>query len=78
MTSKNDGRVVSVEDAVTVTSTRMPIPINGGLNLNTSTDLDGLLWIIAGGYALNEMETSSLDVFAGARFFGFDELESDG
>lgn len=72
MTSKNDGRVIFVEDTVTVPGTRIPIPISADLNLNTRTDLDGLLWMIAGGYALQETETSSLDVFAGARFFGVD------
>ncbi len=72
MTSKNDGRVIFVEDTVTVPGTRIPIPISADLNLNTRTDLDGLVWIIAGGYALQETETSSLDVFAGARFFGVD------
>lgn len=72
MTSKNDGRVVSVEDTVTVPGTRIPIPISADLNLNTRTDLDGLVWMVAGGYALQETETSSLDVFAGARFFGVD------
>ncbi len=72
MTSKGDGRVESVDDAVTVPGTRIPIPVDVALNLNTRTDLDGLVWIIAGGYALQETETSSLDVFAGARFFSID------
>ena len=67
MTSKNDGRVVSVGDP-----NSGQIPVSASLNLNTRTDLDGLAWVIAGGYALNETESSSLDVFAGARFFDVD------
>jgi len=72
MTSKGDGRVVSVDDTVTVPGTRIPIPVSADLNLNTRTDLDGLVWIIAGGYALQQTESSSLDVFAGARYFSID------
>ncbi len=42
MTSKNDGRVLSVEDTITVPGTRIPVPISADLNLDTRTDLDGL------------------------------------
>ena len=72
MTSKGDGRVVSVEDTVTVPGSRIPIPVSADLNLITRTDLDGLVWMLVGGYALQETETSALDVFAGVRFFGVD------
>jgi len=76
LTAKNDGRVVSVEDNITVPGVPIPIPISASLNLNTRTDLDGLVWTIAGGYALQETETSSLDVFAGARYFSVDVATS--
>ena len=72
LTSKNDGRVLSVDDNITVPGVPVPNPISASLNLNTRTDLDGLVWMIAGGYALQETETSSLDVFAGARYFSVD------
>jgi len=76
LTSKNDGRVVSVEDNITVPGVPVPIPISASLNLNTRTDLDGLVWMIAAGYALQETETSSLDVFAGVRYFSVDVSSS--
>ena len=70
--SNNKGRVVSVEDTVTVPGTRLPIPVSADLNLNTRTDLDGLFWMAAGGYTLKETDTTVLDVFAGLRFFNID------
>ena len=76
LTAKNDGRVLSVEDNITVPGVPIPIPISASLNLNTRTDMDGLVWTIAGGYALQETETSSLDVFAGARYFSVDVATS--
>ncbi len=62
LTSKNDGRVLSVDDA----GTRIPIGVSAVLN--TRVDLDGLVWTLAGGYALKQTETSKIDVFAGVRF----------
>ena len=76
LTSENDGRVISVEDNITVPGVPVPIPISASLNLNTRTDLDGLVWMIAAGYALQETETSSLDVFVGARYFSVDVTSS--
>lgn len=72
LTSKNDGRVVSVDDNITVPGVPIPIPVSATLNANTRTDLDGLVWTIAGGFSLQETESSSLDVIAGARYFGTD------
>jgi hypothetical protein len=76
MTSKNDGRVLSVDDTITVPGTRIPVPISADLNLNTRTDLDGLAWTIAGGYQLAASETSSVSAFVGARYFGVDVKSS--
>ena len=76
LTSKNDGRVVSVDDTITVPGTRVPIPISADLNLNTRTDLDGLAWTIAGGYQIAASETSSVSAFVGARYFGVDAKSS--
>ncbi len=75
MTSEN-GRVVSVEDTVTVPGTPITIPISASLNLNTRTDLDALLWMVAGGYTVRETETATLDLFAGLRFFGVEVATS--
>jgi hypothetical protein len=72
LTSKNDGRVVSVDDNITVPGIPIPIPVSATLNANTRTDLDGLVWTIAGGFSLQETESSSLDVIVGARYFSTD------
>ena len=76
MTSKNDGRVLSVDDTVTVPGTRIPVPISADLNLDTRTDLDGLAWTLLAGYELVSSETSSLSAFVGARYFGVDASSS--
>jgi hypothetical protein len=70
LTSKNDGRVLSVDDAGT------RIPIDASVVLNTRTDLDGLTWTLAGGYAVKQTESAKVDVFAGVRFFGVDTTAS--
>jgi hypothetical protein len=76
LTSKNDGRVLSVEDTVTVPGTRIPVPVSASLNLNTRTDLDGLMWSITGGYRFFESERSTSTGFIGARYFGADATSS--
>lgn len=76
LTSKNDGRVLTVDDTVTVPGTRIPIPISADFNLNTRTGLDGLVWSVAAGYELASTETSSLSGFVGARYFGVDASSS--
>ncbi len=70
MSKINDGKVVSVEGAVT--GNLISIPVRADLTLNTQTDFDGLLWTIAAGYTVKETETSSVELFAGARFFSID------
>jgi hypothetical protein len=70
MTSKNDGRVLSVGDAGT------RIPIDANVVLNTRADLDGLTVTLAGGYSLKQTEASSVDIFAGVRYFGVDTSTS--
>ena len=76
MTSKNDGRVLSVDDTVTVPGTRIPIPVSADFNLNTRTDLDGLSLTLAAGYEVTSSETSSMSAFVGARYFGVDVSSS--
>jgi len=70
MTSKNDGRVLSVGDAGT------RIPIDASVVLNTRADLDGLTVTLAGGYSLKQTESSTVDIFAGVRYFGVDTSTS--
>ena len=67
LTSKNDGRVLSVGPG-----SGGVIPVSADLNLNTRTDLDGLLWTLAFGYSVQDTETASADIFVGARFLGVD------
>jgi hypothetical protein len=76
LTSKNDGRVLSVDDTVTVPGTRIPIPVSATLNLNTRSDLDGLQLSVAGGYQFAESEGSAAVVFAGIRYFDVDVSSS--
>jgi hypothetical protein len=76
MTSKNDGRVLSVDDTVTTPGTRDPVPISADFNLNTRTDLDGLSWSIAAGYELVSTESFNVSGFVGARYFGVDASSS--
>ncbi len=76
LTLKNDGRVVSVEDNISMPGSPIQIPISASLNLNTRTDLDGLVWMITGGYSLEQTETSTMDVFVGVRYFGIDAAAS--
>jgi len=66
LTSKNDGRVLSVDDSGS------RIPVDASVVLNTRSDLDGLTWTLVGGYALKQTETATADIFAGVRFFGVD------
>jgi len=67
LTSKNDGRIVSVGPG-----SGGAIPIGADLNLDTRTDLDGLLWTFAAGYSLQSTEKTTVDAFAGVRYMGVD------
>ncbi len=76
MTSKNDGRLLSVDDRTTSPGSRLPIPVTADVNLNTRTDLDALSWTIAGGYQFSSSESADASVFVGARYFGVDVTSS--
>lgn len=71
LTSEDD-RVASVDDSISVPGTPVTIPISANLNVSTRTDLDGLVWTIAGGYAIKETDRATIDLFAGVRYFGVD------
>ena len=64
--SDND-KVVSVSP-----ETGAPVPVDVSLNVETLTNLDGFTWTLAGGYAVHDDDRSTMDVFAGARYFGID------
>ena len=70
------GRVTSVDDTISVPGTPVQIPVGATLNVNTKTDFDGLMWSLAGGYAIKETERASVDVIAGVRYFGTDAQTS--
>ena len=52
------------------------IPVDIDVNLSTKTKFDGLSWTLAAGYTVQETETSSMDLFAGVRYFGIDPSTS--
>lgn len=71
LTSEKD-RVASVEDTVTIPGTRIPVPVSADLNLDTETDMDGVLWTLTAGYAVSQTDNSTVSIFAGARTFDID------
>ncbi len=70
LTRNGDARLVSVEG--NIPGSVMPIPVSADITLNTRTDLDGLTWMLAAGYTLQETRTSLVDLYAGVRYFGLD------
>ena len=76
LTADNDGRVVSVDDTVSVPGTPIRVPLNITATLGTRFDLDGLAWTLAGGYSIRDTERSSIDVIAGFRYFGINTTTS--
>jgi hypothetical protein len=70
--STKDSRVASADDTISGPGSPTQIPIDGSLSLNTKTDLDGLAWTLAAGYRIDETATSTMDAFAGFRYFGVD------
>jgi len=72
MTRNGDGRVVSIEGAVSGSGGLISVPVSADLALITRTDMDELVWTLAAGYTVKDTETSSVDVFAGARLFSVD------
>lgn len=70
--SENDGRVLSVDDTISVPGTRIPIPVSADFSLSTRSDLDALLISLAAGYQFASTERSSSVVFAGIRYLDVD------
>ena len=67
----DDDRVVSV-----LSGTGDRLPVDASTNLNTRTDIDGFAVTLAGGYNLLKDARSSLDVFAGTRYFSIEAKTS--
>jgi hypothetical protein len=68
----NDSRMVSVVDPITTPGTPVQLPVDASLNLGTKSELDGLAWTIAAGYRIEGTSTSTMDAFAGVRYFSVD------
>ena len=66
MTSENDGRVVSVGSGTGL------LPVSANINLDTQTDVDGLLLALLAGYTYSDTPGGSHTVFGGARYYGAD------
>jgi hypothetical protein len=67
----DDDRVVSVSPG-----SGDVIPIDASVNLDTKSDVDGFTMTLAGGFNIHRDETSSTDIFAGARYLGVDTKTS--
>lgn len=68
--STTDSNVTSVDDPGP--GILPPIPIDVTLTLGTKSELDGLAWTLAAGFRIENTSTSTMDAFAGVRYFGVD------
>jgi hypothetical protein len=67
----DDDRVVSV-----LPGSGGAISVDASVTLDTQTELDGFTGTLAGGFNIHRDETSSTDIFAGARYFSVDTQTS--
>jgi len=65
-----EGRVLSVDDGNS--GGPVNLPVSADITLNTQSDLDGLVWMLAAGYTVKETEASTVEVFAGVRVLSID------
>ena len=72
MGSDNDGRLVSVEGAITGPGGIIEIPVGAELNIDTKSEFDGFLWMLAGGYRFAESDSGTHYLFAGFRLLTAD------
>ena len=70
MTKNTDGSVLSASGPGA--GNLIFMPVSADLTQSTRTDLDGLVWTLAAGYTVKKTETSTVDVFVGARLFSID------
>ena len=45
-------------------------PVRSRLDAGTDSDLEGLVWTLAGGYSLLEKHPGALELVGGVRYFG--------
>jgi len=67
-----DSSVLSVDDTNLVAGALGLVPVDASLALGTKSELDGITWTIAAGYRIEDTGTSTMDAFAGVRYFGVD------
>lgn len=72
MSSDSDGRLISVEGTIAGPGGNIEIPVGTELNIDTESDFDGFLWMLAGGYMFAGSESASHYVFAGFRLLSAD------
>ena len=72
LTGDNDGEARSIERNIGGDR----VPVTGKLTLDSQTDLDGVVWMLAGGYEFSGTEHSSHNIYAGFRVFHV-EVETD-
>lgn len=72
MGNDNGGRVFNIDTDITGPGGGISIPIDGSVNLNTETNLDGLLFTFGVGYTFRETESSSHSVVLGLRTLDLD------
>lgn len=70
--STTDSRVISVGDTISGPGASAQQPIDPSLVLGTKAELDGLAWMIAAGYRIEDTSSSTMDAFVGLRYFGVD------
>lgn len=72
MGADNDGRIVSVEGAISGPGGVVEIPVGANLNLDTEFEFDGLQWMLGAGYAFADSASGTHYVFAGFRLMSVD------
>ncbi len=70
--STTDSSVTSVGDTISGPGAPVQLPIDPSLIVGTKAELDGLAWMIAAGYRIEDTSSSTMDAFAGLRYFGVD------
>jgi len=72
MSSDSDGRLLSVEGTISGPGGNIEIPVGAEVNVDTESEFDGFLWMLAGGYMFADSEAATHYVFAGFRLLTAD------
>lgn len=67
-----DSRVTSVGDTISGPGAPVQLPVDPSLVVGTKAELDGLAWMVAAGYRIEDTSSSTMDAFAGVRYFSVD------